>query len=129
MGSGEMQVPEPYSTIIDEICAEDAKWFKEHPGVAQRVREARDGEFWPLLRPSPPTVLIGVRVTLLGDGLRTREPILNAIPEDGIEVWEGGWGLSSSEEVERAFFTEAERLLGQGETAGGRSARKEESDV
>lgn len=111
--SREMQTPEPYSTIIDETCAEDARWFKQHPGVTQRVRAARDGEFWPLLRPSPPTVLIGVRVTLLGEGLRTREPILNAIPEDGIEPWEGGRGLSSSEEVERAFFQEAERVSGR----------------
>ena len=65
-----MDVPEPYSSIIDRQMEVDRLWFAQHPAEHVYVRDLTPGEFWPVDMNAYPFV----RVTQLSAGVRVREP-------------------------------------------------------
>ena len=66
--------PEPYSSIIDDACARDAKYFKLNPSDNCYVRPYCPGEFYP----SFPNVdeVSHVEVIEIVSGVRARQLIM-----------------------------------------------------
>ena len=60
---------EPYTTIVDEVSAQDRAWFEQHPGVDVRVRAAVPGELGPPMEHYAGKLTL---VTQLQPGIRHR---------------------------------------------------------
>jgi hypothetical protein len=43
----QVQIPSPFSELIDRVCDTDRKWFELHPDRNTRLRIHVPGEFWP----------------------------------------------------------------------------------
>lgn len=65
-----VKLPEPYATIINEVCARDCQYFEQHPGIKSYVRPSVKGEFYPL-----PIVAKFVIVHRVAESIRIREPL------------------------------------------------------
>ena len=57
--------------VVERACEDDRIWFLAHPGESTRHRIALIGEHPNFQQPQPGLVLY-VKVTLLGPGLRAR---------------------------------------------------------
>lgn len=68
------KMPEPFNSIIDRVCAADRKWFEAHPSATFYDRPYEPGEFWPA-EDLDEQLVVGVRVTLIAPGVRSRQPI------------------------------------------------------
>lgn len=69
------EIPEPYASIIDDVCDKDRAYFEDNPDTSFYIRSYVEGEFFPrLLRPSESYF---VRVDHLMPGLRTRALVVN----------------------------------------------------
>lgn len=72
------RVPEPWGSLIDDVCEADQAFFDSHPGRRSYTRPVVAGEFWPV------EVTRGlVRVILVAPGVRARQLIDPLIP-----IWE-----------------------------------------
>ncbi len=71
------RVPEPFSTIIDEVCDRDRRYFEEHPGEEFFYRPYIPGEFGPNQLQPDGTM---VEVHNLSPGFRARIPFLVVSP-------------------------------------------------
>jgi hypothetical protein len=69
--------PRHIATVMDLVATADRAYFDEHPEATCYLRPYCPNEFWPKAFPAGSLV----RVTYLGPGLRTREPILT-VPGD-----------------------------------------------
>lgn len=63
--------PEPYSSIIDNICEKDRLYFEAHPEATEYTRALSPGEFYPI----PDDDIEAVNVLQAEQGLRTRVPL------------------------------------------------------
>ena len=64
------QVPEPWGSLIDEVCEQDRAFFEAHPGRRSYTRPVVPGEFWPAEAAGGL-----VRVILVAPGVRARQLI------------------------------------------------------
>jgi hypothetical protein len=69
--------------LIDKVCADDRRWFDEHPDATTRLRDMVEGEFAPLTLVPPAGFFYAVRVEILcreeyGTKVRRRLPVLIA---------------------------------------------------
>lgn len=66
----DLPVPEPYGSLIDDVCDFDRAFFEAHPERRSYTRPVVPGEFWP-------AEVIGglVRVILVAPGVRARQLI------------------------------------------------------
>lgn len=70
--------PAGVSNIIDQVMADDRRWFQTKPGVSCRKRSAVAGEFWPLEMARVMYVL----VLQVEPGFRLRDPVVQLnLPE------------------------------------------------
>jgi hypothetical protein len=63
--------------LVDEVCADDRRWFDEHPDATSRLREMVEGEFAPLTLVPPPG-FYAVQVEVVCPGARRRLPVMIA---------------------------------------------------
>jgi hypothetical protein len=69
--------------VVDAVCADDRRWFDEHPNATVRLRDVVEGEFAPLTLVPPAGFFYAVRVEIVhrkeyGTGVRRRLPVLIA---------------------------------------------------
>ncbi len=64
-------VPQPFRGMIDRICEKDRLYFEQHPEKTERIRNAVQGEMWPLKTPTGGVML----VTQIAPGVRERQLI------------------------------------------------------
>ena len=41
---------EPLSTVVDNVCEDDKKWFEAHPEEKKRIRKYVMGELYPMTK-------------------------------------------------------------------------------
>jgi hypothetical protein len=49
---------QPFNDIIDRVCDQDKKYFKEHPDIGVYARNDVPGEFWPFVFPGDIIVVV-----------------------------------------------------------------------
>lgn len=67
-----VSVPEPYSSIIDDICEKDRLYFEGHPEATEYTRPLSPGEFWPMSDDDIEAVI----VRQVKPGIRGRIPLV-----------------------------------------------------
>jgi hypothetical protein len=65
--------PAAIGRIIDEVCADDRRYFEARPDETERIRPYVDGELWPHFPPLGVYVMIVVQQ--VAPGVRARIPI------------------------------------------------------
>lgn len=66
----EVKIPEPFSTIIDNVRDADRRHFETHPDARSYMRPAVPGEFYPLTLRARFVIVRQIR-----PGARVREPV------------------------------------------------------
>lgn len=69
MPRNNIKAPEPFGSLIDDVCAKDRCWFEKHPGEVSYHRDFVSGEDYPFDFGR----VLYVRVTQVAVGVRTRQ--------------------------------------------------------
>jgi hypothetical protein len=73
-------LPPRFDCFVERVMERDRAYFSQHPEHRAYVRVYVPGEFWPLRGSAT-----YVRVTLLADGLRFREPLPESLVDSVIQ--------------------------------------------
>lgn len=65
-------IPEPFYSIVDQVCIADRQYFELHPWESEYIRQVVPGELWPLNE----GVYTHIRVTRISSDCRTRTPCM-----------------------------------------------------